>query len=152
MRIHFCWEGKTKDANLRALIAEYSKRLQGFVDFRVEEMKDSKGRSRTSRLTSDQQRLLRRHKSAFKIFLEPGGRQMSSQEFSHWLGEHALRGTKELLFVLGGPEGFSPAFLEKANMRLSLTRMTLTHEWARALLAEQVYRGFAILRGHPYSR
>ena len=151
MRIHFCWEGKTKDANLRALIAEYSKRLQGFVDFRVEEMKDSKGRSRTSRLTSDQQRLLRRHKSAFKIFLEPGGRQMSSQEFSHWLGEHALRGTRNCCSCWG-TGGFSPAFLEKADMRLSLTRMTLTHEWARALLAEQVYRGFAILRGHPYSR
>ena len=152
MRIHFCWEGKTKDANLRALIAEYSKRLQGFVEFRVEEVKDFKRRGRISRLTPDEQRLLRRHKGAFKVFLDPGGRQMSSEEFSHWLGEHALRGTKELLFVLSGPEGFSSAFLENADLRLSLTRMTLTHEWARALLVEQVYRGFTILRGHPYSR
>ena len=152
MRIHFYWEGKTKDANLRALIAEYSKRLQSFVEFRVEEVKDFKRRSRISRLTPDEQRLLRRHKSAFKVFLDPKGRQMSSEEFSHWLGEHALRGTKELLFVLSGPEGFSSAFLEKADLRLSLTRMTLTHEWARALLVEQVYRGFTILRGHPYSR
>ena len=152
MKIHSWWEGKTKDEHIRALISKYLKRLQGFIDFRCEEIKDSKKNCKTSKLTLGQQNLLRKHKNSFKVFLDPWGLQMSSEEFSHWLNRHALHGTKKILFLVGGPEGFSSVFLKNADMRFSLTRMTLTHEWARALLLEQLYRGFTILRGHPYGR
>ncbi len=152
MQIHSWWEGKTKDEHIRALISKYLKRLQGFVDFRCEEIKDSKKKGKISKLTLSQQNIIRKHKKSFKVFLDPQGPQMSSEEFSLWLNEHSLRGTKKILFLVGGPEGFSSAFLKNADMRFSLTRMTLTHEWARVLLLEQLYRAFTILRGHPYGR
>ena len=152
MKIHSWWEGKTKNEHIQALITEYLKRLQGFVDFHCEEIKDSKKRGKTLKLNLGQQNLLRKHKNSFKVFLDPQGLQMTSKEFSHWLNGHALRSTKKILFLVGGPEGFSSTFLKNADMRFSLTRMTLTHEWARVLLLEQLYRAFTILRGHPYGR
>jgi len=84
--------------------------------------------------------------------LDERGREWSSAEFAEWLGQQALRGTRELVFLIGGPEGFSAAFRKEADVLLALSRMTLTHDWARALLLEQIYRGFTILRGYPYPR
>ncbi len=87
-----------------------------------------------------------------KVLLDPRGREWTSGEFAEWLGQQAVRGTRELAFLVGGPDGFSAAFRERADLLLSLSRLTLTRDWARTLLLEQIYRGFTILRGYPYSR
>jgi 23S rRNA (pseudouridine1915-N3)-methyltransferase len=84
--------------------------------------------------------------------LDERGRERTSEEFAEWLGREALRGTRELAFLIGGPDGFSAAFRQQADILLALSRMTLTRDWARTLLLEQIYRGFTILRGFPYPR
>ena len=84
--------------------------------------------------------------------LDQRGREFTSEEFAEWLGRQALRGRQELAFVVARPEGFSAAFRDQADLLLSLSRMTLTSDWTRTLLLEQIYRGFTILRGYPYPR
>jgi len=154
MRIRVIWEGKTKDAHLRALQADYQARIARFGELVVEELPPFRGPSRGTGKV--ERRLLDRWKEkagdGYKVLLDSRGREWTSQEFGEWLGQRALHGTRELVFVVGGPEGFSSAFREQADLLLSLSRLTLTHDWARTLLLEQIYRGFTMLRGYPYPR
>jgi 23S rRNA (pseudouridine1915-N3)-methyltransferase len=154
MRIRVLWEGKTKDPHLRAMIEDYAARIAKFGDFAVEEIPEVKRRRRKNakNLSAPEARMLEKLRESTKIFLDLQGSEWTSEELALWLGKQGVRGTREIAFVVGGPDGFSAAFREEADLRLSLSRMTLTHEWARALLLEQIYRGFAILRGFPYAR
>ena len=153
MRIRVIWEGKTKDANLRALAAEYKKRISHFCTIAIDEIQPLRhgAYGSATTLSSDERRLLEKLDGSVKVFLDDRGREWSSEEFAGWLGGEALRGTRELAFLVGGPDGFSVPFRDKADRLLSLSRMTLTHDWSRALLLEQIYRGFTILRGFPYA-
>jgi 23S rRNA (pseudouridine1915-N3)-methyltransferase len=154
MRIRVIWQGRTKDPHLRALETEFSSRLRHFTDIVVEET-DSPRRTEPineNRLSTSEKRLIEKLRGSTKIFLDGRGREWTSEEFAEWLGQQALRGVRELAFVVGGPEGFSAAFRKHADHLMALSRMTLTRDWARALLLEQIYRGFTILRGYPYSR
>ena len=154
MRIRIICEGKTKDEHLRALQAEFKKRIAHFCELTVEELKPQEIRTERAenRLTPGEQRLLEKLTGSTKILLDERGCQWTSAELAEWLGKQALRGTRELAFVLGGPDGFSRAFRQRADLVLALSRMTFPHDWARALLLEQLYRGFTILRGYPYPR
>ena len=154
MRIRIIWEGKTKDAHLRALQADYRERIAHFNDVAVQEVATARGHgdSDGKKLSSAERRLVEKLSGSCKILLDPRGREWTSDEFAEWLGHQAVRGTRELAFLVGGPDGFSPAFREQADLLLSLSRMTLTSDCARTLLLEQIYRGFTILRGYPYSR
>jgi 23S rRNA (pseudouridine1915-N3)-methyltransferase len=154
MRIRIIWEGKTKDAHLRALQAEYQKRILRFGDLVVEEMRSARrgGGSGGQKLSTSERQLLEKMRGAKRVVLDERGREWTSAEFAEWLGRQALRGTRELAFLVGGPDGFSARFRDQADVLLSLSRMTLTRDWARTLLLEQIYRGFTILRGFPYPR
>lgn len=154
MRIRIISEGKIKDPNLRAVQAEFRDRIAHFSEIVVEEIHPGRNanQGRGKGLTADEKHLLEKLKGSYKVFLDGRGREWTSEEFAEWLGEQALRGTRELVFVVGGPDGFSEAFRKQANHLLALSRMTLTRDWARALLLEQIYRGFTILRGFPYAR
>ncbi|MFB3920749.1 MAG: 23S rRNA (pseudouridine(1915)-N(3))-methyltransferase RlmH [Terriglobia bacterium] len=154
MRIRIIWEGKTKDARLRALQADYRERIAHFNDVTVQELAAGRGSAGGDgdRLSSAEKLLLKKLSGSTRVFLDPRGREWTSEEFAEWLGQQAVRGTRELAFLVGGPDGFSRAFREHADLLLSLSRMTLTTDWARTLLLEQIYRGFTILRGYPYSR
>lgn len=154
MRIHILWEGKTKDASLRALEAELIGRIEHFTGLVIDEINPAQRSSapRKGRLAAAERALLKRIQGATKVVLDPRGREWSSEEFAEWLGHQALRGTREVAFLVGGREGFSEAFRQQADILLALSRMTFTHDWARALLLEQIYRAFTILRGYPYSR
>lgn len=154
MRIRVFWEGKTKEPNLRALINDYAARIAKFGDFAIEEIPEVKkgGGKNARKLSAAEARMLAKLKDSIKVFLDPQGGEWTSQELALWLGKQGVRGTREIAFVVGGADGFSSAFREEADLRLSLSRMTLTHDWARALLLEQIYRGFTILRGFPYAR
>jgi 23S rRNA (pseudouridine1915-N3)-methyltransferase len=154
MRIRVLWEGKTKDAHLRALQSDLVRRIEHFTPLTVEELPPlgKAGRRTGPGLSPSERHLLEKMRESSKVFLDDRGREWSSAEFAEWLGHQALRGTRELVFLIGGPEGFSAAFRKEADVLLALSRMTLTHDWARALLLEQIYRGFTILRGYPYPR
>jgi 23S rRNA (pseudouridine1915-N3)-methyltransferase len=153
MRIRILWQGKTKDAHLRALQADFASRIEHFTALVIEEIPPVRhdGPGRKTTLSGAERRLLEKLQGSTKVFLDARGREWSSEEFAEWLGQQALRGTRELAFLVGGPDGFSAAFRKEADVLLALSRMTFTHDWARALLLEQIYRGFTILRGFPYS-
>jgi 23S rRNA (pseudouridine1915-N3)-methyltransferase len=154
MRIRIIWQGKTKEAHLRALQAEYRKRILRFGDLVVEEMPSARRAdgNRGKKLSTSERRMLDKLGGAKRVFLDERGREWTSAEFAEWMSREALHGTRELAFLVGGPEGLSSAFRNQADILLSLSRMTLTRDWARTLLLEQIYRGFTILRGFPYPR
>jgi len=154
MRIRILWEGKTKDAHLRALQADLISRIEHFTGLTVEEIPPvRKPRPRSKEgLSLSERNLLEKTRGSTRVLLDERGREWTSSEFAEWLGQQGLRGTRELVFLIGGPEGFSATFRKQADVLLALSRMTLTHDWARSLLLEQIYRGFTILRGYPYPR
>ncbi|HXH50332.1 MAG TPA: 23S rRNA (pseudouridine(1915)-N(3))-methyltransferase RlmH [Terriglobia bacterium] len=154
MRIRVFWEGKTKDPHLRALVADYRDRIAKFTDIAIEELPEArKPRSRSVKKASPvETRMLEKMAKCTRVFLDPEGAEWTSREFALWLGDQGVHGTREIAFVVGAADGFSPAFRQHANVLLSLSRMTLTHDWTRAMLLEQIYRAFTILRGFPYAR
>jgi 23S rRNA (pseudouridine1915-N3)-methyltransferase len=153
MRIRVIWEGKTKDAHLRALQEDYAARIARFNEITVQEMSSQRQSSAGGRkLSPTERRWMEKLKGSAKVVLDARGREWTSEEFAEWLGQRAVHGTREVAFLVGGPDGFSAAFRERADLLLSLSRLTLTSDWARTLLLEQIYRGFTILRGFPYPR
>ena len=153
MRIRIIWEGKTKNASLAALQADYAKRIARFGEIKVEELSVPRGGTPRGKKHSLTERRLRETlQGATKVVLDPRGREWTSVDFAEWLGQQAVRGKREVAFLIGGPDGFSQSIREEADLLLSLSPMTLTTDWARTLLLEQIYRSFTILRGYPYSR
>lgn len=146
MRIRLIAEGKVKDAALRALEADYVARLRHFTELVMEQTPRRGGATKRGAKPGSSSR------GSTTVCLDASGREWTSQQFAEWLDKQALSGTRELAFLVGGPEGFTAAFKQQADLVLALSRMTLTHDWARVLLLEQIYRAFTILRGYPYAR
>jgi len=146
MRIRLIADGKLKDAALCALEADYVARLKHFTELVIEET------PRRAAATQRRTKPGRSSRGGITVCLDASGREWTSQQFAEWLGKQALSGTRELAFLVGGAEGFPAAFKQQADLVLALSRMTLTHDWARVLLLEQIYRAFTILRGYPYAR
>ena len=134
--------GKTRRAELRAVIEDYLKRISHSASIEINEVRD--GDAAIKKLDAD--------RAATALLLDAGGRSFTSEEFAKWLGEQRDRGTREIIFVCGDADGFSAALRERVPQRISLSAMTYSHELARAMLAEQIYRGLAILSGSPYPR
>lgn len=139
MKIFVYYIGKARDAHANAIAAEFLKRSGRYSDCEMREVVPSRFD------------VFARHPSARKILLDPSGRNMDSTGFLK-IVERAERESQDLVFVIGGHEGLSPAWKGRADLLLSLSPMTFPHELARAMLAEQIYRAFATLRGHPYPR
>jgi 23S rRNA (pseudouridine1915-N3)-methyltransferase len=139
VKLRIAWIGKTKDAAVQSLTAEYLKRLSRYVATESLEMA-----TETALLKQ-----LDKSRGSL-ILLDPRGRQLSSEHFAEFLRQHQERGTPSLLFAVGGADGFSDQARAAASFQLSLGKMTLAHELARVVLLEQLYRGFTILKGHPY--
>jgi 23S rRNA (pseudouridine1915-N3)-methyltransferase len=152
MRIRFIWPGKTKDERLRSLIAEYAKRLTRFTRCEVVEVKESRTRGAAG-VSKESLRILEAiGDSTLAVLLDLNGREWSSQEFAGQVQRWESDAVKTIAFVIGGPEGLSPEVQSRADVRWRLTRLTLTHEMARALAVEQLYRAYAINRGLPYQK
>lgn len=154
MRIRVFWEGKTKDARLRELVADYTQRIAKFTEIVIEELPEARKSGSQSAKTASpvEARMLEKTARSTRVFLDPEGAEWTSKEFALWLGDQGIHGAREIAFVVGAADGFSPPFRGHANILLSLSRMTLTHDWTRAMLLEQIYRAFTILRGFPYAR
>ena len=146
--------GKTDNKQLQALIDDYQKRLGFYIKFQFEIIPDLK---KTKHLSEDQQKqkegeliLFKVSSSDVMILLDEKGKQLDSVAFSQYLQKHMNSGIKQLVFVIGGPYGFSPEVYQKAQGQLSLSKMTFSHQMIRLFVIEQLYRGFTILRNEPY--
>ncbi|MEK7750523.1 MAG: 23S rRNA (pseudouridine(1915)-N(3))-methyltransferase RlmH [Acidobacteriota bacterium] len=139
MKVHLYYVGKPRSREANALAQDYFERAQRFARCEMREI-------HPQRFDPWQ-----RHPTASKILLDPAGRTMDSARIAA-LFEKAEREGRDLVFVVGGADGLPEAWRTRADLLLSLSPMTLPHELARVLVAEQIYRAFATLRGHPYPR
>lgn len=139
MKITVLYIGKARDVHSNALAAEFLKRSNRYADCEQRE------------IVPGRYDLFNRHSSARKVFLDPAGRTYDSAQFIA-LVRKAEDEAQDLLFLVGGHDGLPPEWKGRADLLLSLSSMTFPHELARVMLAEQIYRAFTTLRGHPYAR
>jgi len=142
VKIRLLMLGKTRRAELRAVIDDYVKRIARQVAIETTEVRD--GDAALKKLDAD--------RAAAPVLLDAAGQNFTSEAFAKWLGDLRDRGTRELIFVCGDADGFPEALRQRVPRKISLSPMTYSHELARAMLAEQIYRAFAILSGSPYPR
>ncbi len=156
MHLKFVWVGKTRNEPIRSLIADYLGRLRHMISCEVIEIPDvSKRRAlRRESLVAEEGEAIGKllGERSVVVALDEKGRQFTSVAFAGWFESEQNRGGREVVFVIGGPTGISPEISDRARLVLSLGRMTWTHEMCRALLVEQVYRAFSILRNIPYHK
>jgi 23S rRNA (pseudouridine1915-N3)-methyltransferase len=153
MRVRLIWIGKTKDASLSALINEYSKRLSKFARCEVTELSAARARSPREIVAEEGRRICDALRAdALVVLLNVEGRQWSSHELAAEVQRWQNTGTKEVAFVIGGTYGVSKDVSARANIEWSLSRLTLTHEMARVVLLEQIYRAYTIIQGLPYQK
>ena|SRR2546423_6852927 len=152
MRIRIVWTGKTRDARLRALIDDYAERLSHFVRCEVTELREF-GRTDKTGIDKETKRISDALRPAsVTVLLDEDGAEWTSQQLAAQVRSWESSGIKEVAFVVGGPNGFSDAVKSKADKRWSLSKLTLTHELARVLLFEQLYRAYTIIHGLPYQK
>jgi 23S rRNA (pseudouridine1915-N3)-methyltransferase len=152
MRIRFIWPGKTKDEHLRALVNEYLKRLSRFARCEILEVRESAAGGRSGRDKEARRVLEAVSDRAFMLLLDVKGREWSSPELADEVRRWESDALKEVAIVIGGPEGVSEAITARAQKRWRLSRLTLTHEMARVVVVEQVYRAYTINHGLPYQK
>jgi 23S rRNA (pseudouridine1915-N3)-methyltransferase len=143
MRILLVMLGKTRRQETRLLLEEYVRRIGHYAEIELAEFGDT---------SPALVRKLKLHPGALTVLVDPAGQQFSSERFARWLGDLRDRGRREIVFLCGNAEGFPDELRAHAEQKISLSRLTMQHELARVVLAEQIYRALAILAGHPYSK
>jgi 23S rRNA (pseudouridine1915-N3)-methyltransferase len=134
--------GKTRRPEMRAVLDDYVKRINRSCPIEITEVRDSDAAMK--KLDAD--------RAATVILLDATGKNLDSHALAKWLGELRDCGTRELIFLCGDADGFPEVLRQRAHQKLSLSAMTFSHELARVMLAEQLYRAFAILSGSPYPK
>ena len=153
MRLRVIWTGKTRDAHLRALINDYLKRLSHFVKCEISEFRESPGSQNQAGIDKDSRRITDGlHEGAINVLLDPEGIEWTSTQLAKQIERWRDSGTKEVTFIVGGPNGVSAELAARAAKRWSLSRLTLTHEMTRVVLLEQLYRAYTIIHGLPYQK
>ncbi|MCU4177629.1 23S rRNA (pseudouridine(1915)-N(3))-methyltransferase RlmH [Carboxylicivirga sp. N1Y90] len=154
MKIQLVMIGKTDEAYLMMGIEKYVQRLKHYIPFEMKVIPDLK---KAKNLSEEQQKkmegdLLVQNLQAgdFMVLLDEKGKEFSSVEFSSFIQKKMVSGLKRLVFVIGGPYGFSDAVYSKANGKISLSQMTFSHQMIRLFFVEQVYRSMTILKNEPY--
>lgn len=154
MKITLLAIGKTDSKNLQNLMDDYTKRLSHYVNFTLEvipDIKNAKNLSESQQKDAEGEEILKRiQPSDALVLLDEKGKQYSSISFANYLQKHMNSGLKNLVFVIGGPYGFSDVVYTRAQGKLSLSAMTFSHQMVRLFFIEQLYRGFTILRNEPY--
>ncbi|MGB3591508.1 MAG: 23S rRNA (pseudouridine(1915)-N(3))-methyltransferase RlmH [Nonlabens sp.] len=154
MKITLLAVGKTDDHRIAQLVAIYEQRLQHYVKFGLKIIPDLK---RAKNLSTEQQKSLEGklilqelQKSDFVTLLDENGKSLSSSDFAQLINKRGVSGLKNLVFIIGGPYGFSDEVYARASSKLSLSAMTFSHQMVRLFAVEQLYRAFTILKGEPY--
>lgn len=154
MQIKLIAIGKTDHPAIQKLIEEYSTRLGFYIRFEMEvipDLKNTKSLSDQIQKEKEGDLILKKIQSADElILLDERGKTFSSIEFSEFLQKKMNSGLKQLVLVIGGPYGFSDTVYSRANGKISLSKMTFSHQMIRPFLIEQLYRAFTILRNEPY--
>lgn len=154
MTIKLVCIGKTDKKELETLIEIYADRLQHYIRYEYEIIPDLK---KTKSLDENQQKtkegeliLSGIQNSDFVVLLDENGKQFTSEAFSEYLQKRMNTGLKRLIFVIGGPYGFSEEVYKRADSKISLSNMTFSHQMVRLFFTEQLYRAFTILKNEPY--
>lgn len=142
MKICLLMLGKTRGRELGAILQDYVKRISRSSPIEVVEARDAAAALKRLDVS----------RAAVSLLLDAGGKVYDSQAFAKWIGEQRDRGVREIIFVCGDADGFPDNVRERVRQKLSLSAMTYSHELARVMLAEQIYRAFAILSGSPYPK
>ena len=152
MKLRIVWIGKTRDARLRALIDDYAERLGHFARCEVTELREL-GRTDKAGIDKETKRISDGLRSgSVTVLLDPDGAEWTSQQLAAHVQGWEGSGIKEVAFVIGGPNGVADDLKARVDKRWSLSRLTLTHEMARVLLFEQLYRAYTIIHGLPYQK
>ena len=154
MEIELMTVGKTTSKIIIAGIEEYTKRLRHYIPYSINMLPDVRN---AGKLKADQQKeaegeliLSKLSASDFVVLLDERGKEYTSMEFSAFIERQMVAGRKKVVFVVGGPYGFSQAVYDRADSKLSLSKMTFNHEMVRLFFTEQIYRAMTILRNEPY--
>ncbi|MBO7137572.1 MAG: 23S rRNA (pseudouridine(1915)-N(3))-methyltransferase RlmH [Bacteroidaceae bacterium] len=146
--------GKTTDKRFEAITQEYMERINHYIPFSVEvvqELKNTKGLSQNEQKEREGELILRSLQSGdYVVLLDEHGSERSSTDFAAWMQKKMSAGPKRLVFIVGGPYGFSQSVHQRGNEEVSLSRMTLSHQMVRMFFVEQIYRAMTILNGEPY--
>lgn len=154
MKIQLAVIGKTSIGYLKQGIDEYIKRLKHYVPFEIKYIDDIKN---TKNISEDQQKrtegakiLSLLDKSDFVVLLDEHGKEYTSIQYSSYIQKRMLSGAKKVVFVIGGPYGFSQEVYDRANDKISFSKMTFNHEMIRLIFMEQLYRAYTIINHEPY--
>ncbi len=154
MKLHVIFTGKTTGKLFQEAIADYTKRLTHYVPFTIEELPDLKN---TKSLNEEQQKereadmlFEKLQQGDVLVLLDEKGKEFTSREFSAYLEQKLQTVNKRLVFLIGGPYGFSQRVYDAAQGKISLSKMTFSHQMVRLFLVEQIYRSFTIIKGEPY--
>jgi 23S rRNA (pseudouridine1915-N3)-methyltransferase len=154
MKIKLLAIGKTDNKNLIALIDEYQNRLKHYIKFELEIIPDIKNIKKLSEVQQKEKEgeliLSKLQNTDQLVLLDDKGNAYSSIQFSQYLQKKMNSGIKQLVIVIGGPYGFSEAVYKKSSGKVSLSKMTFSHQMIRLFVVEQLYRGFTILKNEPY--
>lgn len=154
MKVQFWVIGKTTDTYLLPGINDYLKRLNRYCQFDYVELPAARiGKNATEQETKNKEEaavLDKLEKSDFLVVMDEKGKEYTSKKFADFLSDHQMRGTKRLVFLIGGAYGFSDKVYERANSKIALSQMTFTHQMVRLIFTEQLYRAFTITKGEKY--
>lgn len=145
--------GKTNDKHFLAGINDYSSRISHYMPFdivTIPELRNTKNLSEEQQKTAEGELILRQLQATDTVvLLDEHGKEMSSVEYAHWLQQRSMN-ARRLVFIIGGPYGFSPAVYSRADEKISLSKMTFSHQMVRLIFTEQLYRACTIIKGEPY--
>ena len=152
MNIKLLYIGKNKNNNIETLIENYEDKIKHFINFKIQCLKTkNKSSQKSSTIKFDSEIIFKNlKKEDIIILLDEKGKDFNSIEFSKFLEEHMIRGVKNLTFVIGGAYGFSKELREFAKNKISLSKMTFSHDMARLFFIEQLYRSLTIINNIPY--
>lgn len=154
MTIRLLAIGKTDNNALQQLIVEYENRLKHYIKFEFEiiaDIKNVKNLSEAQQKEKEGELILKKlNATDILVLLDENGKHYSSIDFSNYLQKKMNSGIKQLVFVIGGPYGFSDSVYQKAQGKISFSKMTFSHQMVRLFVVEQVYRAFTILKNEPY--
>jgi 23S rRNA (pseudouridine1915-N3)-methyltransferase len=154
MKITLLTVGKTTDLHLIKLQEEYQNRLKYYITFEIvviPELKNTKSLSITEQVEKEADLILKQIELNDKVvLLDEKGKQFTSVGFSEYIAKKIMASHKRMIFVVGGPYGFSERVYQRANNKISLSTMTFSHQMIRLIFIEQLYRAFTILKGEPY--
>jgi 23S rRNA (pseudouridine1915-N3)-methyltransferase len=148
MKLRVLWVGKTRNPHIAKLCIDYASRIEHFLRLDIVEVKEPKGGMRAE----SEKILAALAESDRVVVLDPKGKAFSSEQLAKFIQQHMTSDPRRLTFVVGGYEGLADSVKSRADLQWSLSSLTFTHDLARVVLLEQLYRALSIIHNHPYSR